>query len=284
MPLQPSHDPAAGDALDYNRTADDGRHRSHRFLGANQAIPAILKLPGGEEQARLVEQWLQGRYEIPEIAGKWAQGPAVALEIDAPKQVGAGDQVALRAVITSNKVGHDFPTGPLDIIQAWVELVVKDESGRVVYASGRRDERHFIEPGSFMFKAEPVDQYGNLIDRHNLWEMVGVRYRRSLFPGFSDTAEYSFRCAGAAAVPAPASKPSEFRFPTGAGSAELTVTARLLYRKVDQYLLNFMFGEKAGLTMPVTEMARTEKKIRVVAPAAQADAGRGALHLAALRP
>ena len=49
-----------------------------------------------------------------------------------------------------------------------------------------------------MFKAEPVDQYGNLIDRHNLWEMVGVRYRRSLFPGFSDTAEYTFACPGSA--------------------------------------------------------------------------------------
>ena len=46
-----------------------------------------------------------------------------------------------------------------------------------------------------------------------------------------------------------------------------------------------MFGEKAGLTTPVTEMARTEKRIRVVS-------GRGArgrrrtraLRLAALRP
>ena len=117
-----------------------------------------------------------------------------------PKQAAAGDAVSVRAVVTSNKVGHDFPTGPLDIIQAWVELVVTDADGRVIFASGRRDERHFIEPGTFMFKAEPVDQYGNLIDRHNLWEMVGVRYRRSLFPGFSDTAEYAFRCSGNASA------------------------------------------------------------------------------------
>ena len=42
-----------------------------------------------------------------------------------------------------------------------------------------RDERNFLQPGTFLFKAEPVDQYGNLIDRHNLWEMVGVRFRRA---------------------------------------------------------------------------------------------------------
>ncbi len=264
MPLQESHDPAAGDSLDYNRSADDGRHRSHRFLGANQAMPALLKLPGGEEQAKLVERWLQGRYPVPEIAKKWPEGPAVVLELEAPKQAAVGSEVAVRAIITSNKVGHDFPTGPLDIIQAWVELEVRDPEGRVIYASGRRDQRHFIETGTFMFKAEPVDQYGNLIDRHNLWEMVGVRYRRSLFPGFSDTAEYTFRCSGSAAGGAEALREREFRFPAPAGaSPELQVTARLLYRKIDQYLLNFMFGESSGLTMPVTEMARAEARIRV---------------------
>jgi hypothetical protein len=276
MPLQESHDPARGDPYDYNRTAADGRHRSHRFLGANQAMPVILKLPGGDEQARLVERWLQGDYPVPEIRDKWAQGPAVGLELEMPDEAAEGGTVPVRAVITSNKVGHDFPTGPLDIIQAWVELVVKDPSGRVVYASGRRDERHFIEKGTFMFKAEPVDQYGNLIDRHNLWEMVGVRYRRSLFPGFSDTAEYAVPCAGASAPSAAGPREERFSVPAS-GAREMTVTARLLYRKVDQFLLNFMFGEKSGLTMPVTEMARAEGRVRVLPRAhAAADAGRPA--------
>jgi hypothetical protein len=274
MPLNDSRDPASGDALDYNRTAEDGRHRSHRFLGANQAIPKMLDLPGAEEQSRLTEKWLQGRYEIPEIKDKWVEGPVVGLELEMAEEAASGETVTVRAVVTANKVGHDFPTGPLDIIQSWVELVAKDASGKVVFASGRRDERNFIEPGTFMFKAEPVDQYGNLIDRHNLWEMVGVRYRRSLFPGFSDTAEYSIRCSGSASEGAPGLKEERFSLPAGAGADELRVTARLLYRKVDQYLLNFMFGEAAGLTSPVTEMARAEARLRVLPHRrAVADAG-----------
>jgi hypothetical protein len=265
MPLVASRDPASGDALDYNRSDGDGRHRSHRFLGANQAMPVMLKLPGGQEQASLVESWLRGGYDIPEIADKWARGPVVGLELELPREAVAGEQVGVRAVITSNKVGHDFPTGPLDIIQAWIELVVTDASGAVVYASGRRDERHFIERGSFMFKAEPVDQYGNLIDRHNLWEMVGVRYRRSLFPGFSDTAEYAFLCSGNLTATGPAERAKAFELVPAAGG-ELTVTARLLYRKIDQYLLNFMFGQQSGLTSPVTEMARAQSRLRVLPP------------------
>ncbi|HET9316471.1 MAG TPA: hypothetical protein VFQ51_12830, partial [Vicinamibacteria bacterium] len=286
MPLVASRDPAAGDALDYNRAPSDGRHRSHRFLGANQAIPTLLRLPGGEEQVALIEKWLRGDYPIPEIAAKWTKGPAVALELAAPATVVAGDVATVRAVITSNKVGHDFPTGPLDIIQSWVELVARDAEGRTVFTSGQRDERHFIAPGAFMFKAEPVDQYGNLIDRHNLWEMVGVRYRRSLFPGFSDTAEYSFHCPGSEGDAAePTSHDKSFRFEVPPARDEIHVTARLLYRKIDQYLLNFMFGEDTGLTTPVTELARAEALIRVLPSRAKsAELEVGGVRAAALRP
>jgi hypothetical protein len=130
------------------------------------------------------------------------------------------------------------------------------------------DDRHFIEPGTFMFKAEPVDQYGNLIDRHNLWEMVGVRFRRSLFPGFSDTAEYAFRCPGnAGGESEPTAFEHGYEVAAPRAPATLHVTARLMYRKIDQYLLNFMFGEKSGLTAPVTEMARDTATIRVGEPA-----------------
>ncbi|MFQ5876611.1 MAG: multiheme c-type cytochrome [Acidobacteriota bacterium] len=265
MPLEASEDPAAGDPLDYNRAPDDGKTRSHRFVGANQVMPALLELPGADRQIELTERWLRGEYEIPEIAHKWTRGPAVGIELMAPGEVCPGDEVVVKAVVTSNKVGHDFPTGPLDIIQAWVEVRVTDADGAELFASGTVDERHFIQPGTFMFKAEPVDQYGNLIDRHNLWEMVGVRYRRSLFPGFSDTAEYAFRCPGNAdgsSQPPSATRGFDFAAPASV-KGPLRVTARLMYRKIDQYLLNFMFGEEAGLTTPITEMARAETEIPV---------------------
>ena len=244
MPLvADSADPASGDALDYNRTSSDGKHRSHRFLGANQFIPILHELPGGVEHRDLIEKWLRGEIEIPEIADKWQPGPAVPIELALPKRVQAGEEVLVEVVLLNNKAGHDFPTGPLDIIQTWVELVVKDDEGNVVYSSGTVDDRHFIEPGSFIFKAEAVDQYGNLIDRHNLWEMVGVRYRRTLFPGFSDVAQYSFDYLG--------------------GSEQLHVEARLQYRKIDQFFLNFLYGEDSGLTTPITTVSEDTGIIQV---------------------
>jgi hypothetical protein len=286
MPLVASTDPAAGDATDYNRHPGDGQHRSHRFVASNQMMPALLKLEGAAEQVRLTEQWLQGRYEIPEIRDKWAEGPIVTVDLQVPEEVARGATLPVRVILTSNKVGHDYPTGPLDIIQSWLELHVTDESGRVFFSSGERDEKNFLRPGSFLFKAEPVDQHGNLIDRHNLWEMVGVRYRRALFPGYSDTVTYDVACPGsvgrsASVAPAPgASTETRFDLPAAPRPGTYQVLARLHYRKVDQFLLNYLLGEKSGVTAPAVEVARASASVRVVEatppPAASASSGLGA--------
>ena len=257
MPLVPSNDPAAGDSMDYNRSVDDHKHRSHRFLAANSFVPAYLQLDGAEKQVKLTRDWLEGHIEIPEIRDKWADGPVVKVRIEAPPVVAPGATIPVRVVMTSNKVGHDYPTGPLDMIQSWVELRVADQNGHTIFISGQRDSRNFLPPGTFLFKAEPVDQYGNLIDRHNLWEMVGVRYRRSLFPGYSDTVEYNVICpSGGPAVPAekvPGNR--EFSVPAGTRKGRLHIDAVLHYRKIDQFLLNYVMGEKSGLTAPVVDIA-----------------------------
>ncbi len=268
MPLQKTRaDTLARNPLDYNRTPFDGMHRSHRFLGANQFIPPALKLPGWQEQTALIEKWLQGKIDIPEIAGKWATGPAVPISIDAPAAVTAGTTVSLTVGIHSNKVGHDFPTGPLDIIQSWLEVEARDDAGKLVYASGRLDDRHFIEKGSFIFRAEPVDQNGNLIERHNLWEMVGVRYKRSIFPGFWDHAEFAFPCPAtfAPAQPVKVAQAVHVKVPSRF-VGNLHIRARLRYRKIGQFLVNFVFGPKSGITCPVTDLSTAEAVIRVNPP------------------
>lgn len=264
MPLVDSHDPAAGDTADYNRSADDHKHRSHRFLAANNFMPALLKLDGSARHVELTNQWLEGKISIPEIDSKWAAGPVVKIRVEAPPSAALGEKIPVRIILTSNKVGHDYPTGPLDMIQSWVELQVRDDRGNAVYTSGVRDDKNFLPPGTFLFKAEPVDQYGNLIDRHNLWEMVGVRYRRSLFPGYSDTVEYNLLCpsAGPRGQPRSTSNLREFGVPAAAPGA-YRIKAVLHYRKIDQFLLNYVLGEKSGLTSPVADIASASATVAV---------------------
>ena len=265
MPLVASTDPAAGDPMDYNRSPDDHKHRSHRFLAANNFVPALLHLDGADEQVRGTNAWLQGRIDIPEIRNKWAQGPIVKIRIEAPPRVEPGKALPVRVVLTSNKVGHDYPTGPLDMIQSWVEIRVTDASGRTIFTSGQRDNRNFLAPGTFLFKAEPVDQYGNLIDRHNLWEMVGVRYRRSLFPGYSDTVDYDVSCPSGVPARQRSSMAPDKRLsvPAPAASGILRIDATLHYRKIDQFLLNYVMGAQSGVTAPVVDVAHATATVCV---------------------
>lgn len=266
MPLVASTDPSAGDSVDYNRTPNDGRHRSHRFIAANQLVPALQKLEGWKEQVQLTEEWLQGRRRIPEIEEKWANGPIVKIGLDLGTTSRRG-VIPIRVVLTSNKVGHDYPTGPLDMIQSWVELHVADPDGREIFSTGTRDAQNFIAPGTFLFKAEPVDQHGNLIDRHNLWEMVGVRFRRALFPAFSDTVEYQVSCSGVLSgddvQTAGEGDHRHFEFPKPARPGRYTVIASLQYRKVDQFLVNYLMGPHSGISAPVVEISRAAAGIEV---------------------
>jgi hypothetical protein len=110
-----------------------------------------------------------------------------------------------------------------------------------------------------MFKAEGVDRAGNLIDRHNLWDMVGSRFRRVLFPGFSDREEYTFECACSGETPIAG---SEVELAVGEDAEEIVVEAVLHYRKVDQTLLNVLLPDGKARA-PVTDMSRATARIRV---------------------
>jgi len=190
----------------------------------------------------------------------------------------------VQVIAINNKPGHDFPTGPLDIIQAWIELEVRDQTGELVFQSGALDEEGFLGPDATVFKAEAIDQFGNLIDKHNLWEMVGARFKRTLFPGYSDVATYAFFCPDQvtgiretealeeaspptepgepAQTPPHALPAAEVSLTAPGSSAELIVSARLRYRKVDQYLINFLFPDQ-DMTSTITDVSFAEARIRV---------------------
>jgi hypothetical protein len=247
MRLVDSNDPGRGNPNDPLR-GNDNKHRSHRILAANQFVPLLLKLEGAREQVSLVEEWLRGEAHVPEIENRWAKGPAVPVTIVAPAEARPGQRLLVRVNVTNNKAGHSFPTGPLDLIESWVEFVAKDESGRVVYHSGVLDENGYAEPGTFEFKSEGIDQYGRLIDRHNLWQMVGARFKRAIFPGYTDSIEYAL------IVPRSAEK-------------HLQLSARLRYRKLNQLFVDRALG-KGAFHAPITDLSSDSRIVLLSAGAA----------------
>lgn len=272
MPLVDSADPAAGDSDDYNRTPGDGRHRSHRMLASNQYIPIDQGLEGARQHVALIEQWLRGELEIPEIAHNWTSGPVVRMELEVPDRARPGERLQVRVVLTNNKTGHDFPTGPLDMIESWVELRVTDPDGRRVFHAGARDERDNVAAAPVIFKADGFDRRGELIDRHNLWDLVGASYKRSLYPGVTDSVTLSFDCPSMARgrvsdrgqEPGRRSDRFSFAVPETAPGRQLTVKAILWYRKANPLFLDRIYGGERRVRAPVTAISSAVATIEIV--------------------
>lgn len=267
MPLQQSNDPASGDPSDFNRHRQDQQHRSHQFLASNQYIPMYHQLPNAEQHTHLTEKWLRGEIEVPEIADRWTTGPVVTIEIRSPAKAKPGTTIPIQVILVNNKTGHDFPTGPLDMIESWLELSVSDSGGEILYHAGILDNGDNVLDSPLIFKSDGFDRKGDLIDRHNLWDLVGAKYKRSMFPGFTDTVHVNVFC--------PDNALSETtRSPQRSGSFEIpisnqiqpgsiTVKAMLWYRKANAAFLKRIYGIDTELRAPITELSKTEAKIQI---------------------
>src|SRR3954469_15098906 len=107
MPLEP--------ATEGDKAAKNGMIRSHRFLGANTALP---HLRGDAEQEAATTAFL-------------ADKASVGLAWRAPDRV----DVVLRA----RGVGPRLPGGTMDSNEVWLELTAFDGAGQVLGRSGGRD-------------------------------------------------------------------------------------------------------------------------------------------------
>ena len=227
----------------------DGRGleiRNHWFAAANQVMPEMLHVYGWRAQTRRVVEWLKGKKYVPAIAKIWPKGPVIPLRIIAPASLRPGQRADVRVVLTNNKAGHGFATGPLDLIRAWVAIEVRDAKGRAIFHSGQLTAQNHVEPGTLILRAIGVNPEGQPVVRHHLWHYVGTISRRAIFPGYSDMYEYKFT------VPRNARGP-------------LQVTAQLRYRKANQYFMNFVFPGQF-VKAPVTTLSSGSAEMALLAP------------------
>ncbi len=222
MPLVRSDDPAAA----------DGYVRSHRFPGANTALPFVN---GDEEQLRIVQEFLRAgqisvdvfgitraeevaapraldaRAAEPRLASTFAVGEEsarfgaggvvttpteVTAPLDlAPVSVRRGESVRVEVVVRTRKVGHFFPGGTVDAFDVWVEFEAVDDQGRVLLHSGAAGDGGSgpVDPGAHFYRSLQLDAHGNPINKRNAWMTRSVAYVRLIPPGAADTVHYRLR-------------------------------------------------------------------------------------------
>ncbi len=232
MPLVDSTDPSS----DIN-----GKVRSHHYPGANTFLPVLR---GDQQQLLDTRVFLQSnklRISIDKPNRKDALQTLHALDEslrnfeEAPYYFYLGEKAVIHTVISNAGVGHDFPGGSIDINQAWVEFLVMDAEGRQVYNSGLIDNSNFVDPDAHFYRSLPVDKNGDLVWKHDLFNMVGESFRRVIKAGESDIVSYSFVI------------PSWIKSP-------LTVTGTLKYRKLNERYARWALKEQY-IEIPVVDLA-----------------------------
>jgi hypothetical protein len=266
--VRDSDDPGRGEKGALRRQADDGAHRHHGTIATNSFIPELLKLPNWEKHCQLTREWIRGETVIEEIADLWPTGPVATIKVLAPQQAAPGKPLNLSVMVANAKAGHNFTTGPLDFIRVWVHLRVLDATGAKLAEWGAIDPatREITDStgqthesassrreGTLVLESVPLDQEGNEIRRHELWNKAGGRGTRVIFPSYSDNQHFRLE------IPSTAQGP-------------LRVEADLNYRRYRQEFLNLVLPgmeEKYGVYQP-TEIQSSDTVTIELAPSTDA--------------
>jgi len=219
MPLVPSDD--AGNF--------DGMVHSHRFPGANTALPLVNK---DEEQLQTVIRFLEnnqvtldifamGEAGAPEAGADGSSGSnldiASTFAVGEEQGMGVGgavvshwvtpvivpinrmgatvrreDTVRIDVVVRTRGVGHFFPGGTVDAFDVWLELKAVDETGRTIFWSGavENDGKGPVEKGAHFYRSLQLDGHGNPINKRNAWATRAVLYVNLIPPGAADTVHF----------------------------------------------------------------------------------------------
>ncbi len=206
-----------------------GSHRSHVFPGANVAAAVQL---GDEGLVSVQSAWTRGACvasvpRLRDVPGE-AETPVPAAALSEPclgmtVALTASAQDRLRLTVTTSNawMTHPFPAGSFDRLEAWLEIRVADEQGRVVYASGLRGEADGLDasvhrlglPGGA--RVEPGSALGAGGAAVRVWHGTTSSGAAVILPGDSRGDVF------------------EWADSRGASVGRLLVSARWLYRKTD---------------------------------------------------
>jgi hypothetical protein len=187
----------------------------HGFVGGNSIIAPLLGVEGAEEHRAEAIKRLQG---------------AAELEISAKPTDDRGTY-QLKVKVTNARAGHQLPTSLTFVRQLWLEIVVKDSHGKVVYTSGILGEDNRLPDETVIFRNHAVDDHGK--PTLNPWEVARFDEINTIPPKGYRYGTYHFNLPSL--------------------DESFSVTANLNYQSYDQAFVDKLLG-KDKLHVPTVNM------------------------------
>lgn len=224
--------------------AKNGLIVSHRWLGANTAVPEYY---GYKKQAELTKEFLKNDVLSIDIFAlrRTSDNKLIAplnQNSNNPIPLQAGDEVIADLVIFNRGAGHSFPPELRDLYEPWVEFeVINKTTGEKVFHSGFIEKDESVDPKAHVYKAVLLDEIGKPFTRHEVWLGTAKAYDASIPAGRADLVRY------------------RFRLPEDDTSGNFAVRAKVNYRRYLKEYAEFVSKTfKQKMPNPVVEMAKAE--------------------------
>jgi hypothetical protein len=175
-------------------------------------LPGLL---GSAEHERLAKERLEA---------------AAKLEIENVDLV--NDKVNLTIRVTNTGAGHKLPTGLTEARLIWLDIDVRDASGKTIFRSGGMDENGYVDKDAVKYHTVFGD--ANSAPTEKVWLAEKILFDNRIPPKGYSIEYYNFT------IPDSVKKP-------------VTISARLNYVSASQELSDMLFGE-GKVKPPVIEM------------------------------
>jgi hypothetical protein len=222
-----------------------GAVRSHFMPGANHSVPLFA---GRAEAATLVNRWIDGNFpfSIPgwenrgwERLGGRPEATWLWMLFEAKDEAKPGSEYALDILTANVGVGHRFPAAPLDVVEAWLEVRIRDAAGNALLEHGFTDADGHIPAEAHRVGGRVLGEDNQPIEHYRVWQPQRDVIDRAMEPGVPIRDRYTFQIPNNATGP-------------------LTITAEWKYRKLNRALLDWAYGpETAGAAVVVGSLSGT---------------------------
>ncbi len=205
---------------------------SHRFVGANTALPFvngdqtqlddtvnflqdhkvsvdIFALSPETSENRIVQAMgaspmqaettfavgEEAEHEMVGMTGEANVAPVTAPLNRVEGAVVPGEIARVDVVVRTLGVGHFFPGGTVDAFDCWLELKATDDSGKVLFWSGMAQNhgKGPVDPGAEFYRSLSIDEHDHAIDKRNAWAARATVYAHLIPPGAADTVHFRLR-------------------------------------------------------------------------------------------
>lgn len=223
----------------------------HSFVGPDNHLIDSFPYPDNpEENARIQRDYLEKK--------KYLLQNCATVEIMAPDAVAPSSKFDVEVKITNTGAGHGIPTGFTAERQVWIEIIVKDADGKVLFVSGdldgnkdlRNHHSHAVKSGEVPLDERLVNLQSQFVrgradgteEEVLLPTLAFDIIKHNVMPNESKSGFY------------PITVPRDAKGP-------ITVDVRLRYRNLPPYLLDFLGVGELKDRLVIVDMATDSKKI-----------------------